>query len=46
MKCLKSISEGIIALSACIAGEVPKALLRGDYDEAKKVALKYDGGFG
>ena len=33
---LKEHSEGIIALSACIAGEVPKALLRGDYDEAKK----------
>ena len=28
-------------MSACIAGEVPKALLRGDYDEAKKIALKY-----
>lgn len=40
-KMLKEHSEGIIALSACIAGEVPKALLRGDYDEAKKIALKY-----
>lgn len=38
---LKEHSGGIIALSACIAGEVPKALLRGDYDEAKKIALKY-----
>ena len=38
---LKEHSEGIIALSACIAGEVPKALLRGDYDDAKKIALKY-----
>lgn len=38
---LKEHSEGIIALSACIAGEVPKTLLRGDYDEAKKIALKY-----
>ena len=36
---LKEHSEGIIALSACIAGEVPKALLRGDYDEAKKKSL-------
>ncbi len=42
---LKEHSEGIIALSACIAGEVPKALLRGDYDEAK-IALKICGGFG
>ncbi len=38
---LKEHSKGIIALSACIAGEVPKTLLRGDYDEAKKIALKY-----
>lgn len=38
---LKEHSEGIIALSACIAGEVPKALLRGDYEEAKSIAQKY-----
>lgn len=42
---LKEHSEGIIALSACIAGEVPKALLRGDYDEAKN-RFKICGGFG
>ena len=35
-------SEGLIALSACLAGEVPKALLAGDYDHAKAVALKYN----
>lgn len=39
-------SEGLIALSACLAGEVPKALLAGDYDRAKAVALKYNAIFG
>lgn len=38
---LKEHSEGIIALSACLAGEIPRALLRGDYDEAKKIAERY-----
>ncbi len=38
---LKEHSEGIIALSACIAGEVPKAILRGNYDEAKAIAMRY-----
>lgn len=38
---LKEHSEGIIALSACIAGEVPKALINDNYDEAKKIAQRY-----
>lgn len=38
---LKENSEGIIALSACLAGEVPKAILRGSYDEAKAIVEKY-----
>lgn len=38
---LKEHSEGIIALSACLAGEVPKALLNGNYDEAKNIVKKY-----
>ncbi|MBE7044052.1 MAG: DNA polymerase III subunit alpha [Ruminococcaceae bacterium] len=33
--------EGLIALSACLAGEVPKALLREDYEDAKRIAKKY-----
>lgn len=43
---LKEHSEGIIALSACIAGEVPKKLLSDDYDGAKKTAQKYIDLFG
>lgn len=38
---LKKYHEGIIALSACLAGQIPKLLSNGDYDEAKKVALEY-----
>jgi DNA polymerase-3 subunit alpha len=38
---LKEHSEGIIALSACLAGEVPKALLRGDYDGAREIVKRY-----
>lgn len=38
---LRAHSEGIIALSACIAGEVPAALLSGDYEKAKRIAQQY-----
>lgn len=37
---LKEYSEGIIALSACLAGEVQHRLLNGDYDGAKREALE------
>jgi len=43
---LKKYHEGLIALSACLAGELPRALLRNDYEEAKNTALWYDGVFG
>ncbi len=43
---LKEHSEGLIVLSACIAGEVPKAILAGDYEGAKKIAQKYLDVFG
>ena len=39
-------SEGLIALSACLSGEIPKALLNNDYEKAKEVALKYNNMFG
>ncbi len=38
--------EGLIALSACLAGEIPQALLKGDYDGAKQTALWYAETFG
>ncbi len=38
---LREKSEGIIALSACLAGEVPSKLLMGDYEGAKNAALEH-----
>ena len=38
--------EGIIALSACLAGEVAALLRRGFYEEAKKAAMELSGIFG
>ena len=43
---LETYHEGIIALSACLAGEVQKNLLRGLYDEGRKAALRYESIFG
>ncbi len=43
---LKEYGEGIIALSACLAGEVQRYLARGFYEEGKKAALKYQEIFG
>lgn len=43
---LQEFHEGIIALSACLAGEVAKNLTRDFYDEAKKAALHYQDIFG
>lgn len=39
-------SDGLIALSACLAGAVPRALNRNDYDAAKQIALNYREIFG
>ena len=43
---LEQYHEGLIALSACLAGEVARDLTAGDYDGAKAAALHYDGIFG
>lgn len=43
---LEQFSEGIIALSACLAGEVQRDLGRDMYDEACKAALRYEKIFG
>ena len=43
---LDQYHEGIIALSACLAGEVQKNLLRGMYEEAVKSAKRYEKIFG
>ncbi len=41
MELLKQYSEGIIALSACLAGSVPRTLFNKGYESAKKEAIKY-----
>ncbi len=43
---LKEHSEGLIVLSACLAGELPKMILQGNYEGAKATALKYIEVFG
>ncbi len=43
---LRQYHEGIIALSACLAGEVQRDILRGMYEEAKEAALRYQDIFG
>ncbi len=46
MEILETYHEGIIALSACLAGEVQRYIIKGFKDEAKKAALKYEKCFG
>ena len=46
MEILQQYHEGIIALSACLAGEVPRYLVRNFYEEGKKAALRYQEIFG
>ena len=43
---LEQHHEGLICLSACLAGEVPQAILAGDYEHAKQIALSYNELFG
>ena len=43
---LAKYHEGLIALSACLAGEIPRKLVNGEYESAKAVALKYREIFG
>jgi DNA polymerase-3 subunit alpha len=43
---LREYHEGIIALSACLAGEVQRYIVKGLYDEAVKTALEYQDIFG
>ena len=46
MEILQQYHEGIIALSACLAGEVQRYITKGLVDEAKKVAKRYEDCFG
>ncbi|MEG1887701.1 MAG: DNA polymerase III subunit alpha, partial [Oscillospiraceae bacterium] len=46
MELLEKKHEGLIALSACLAGEVPKQLIKGNYDAAKSFSEKMNEIFG
>ncbi len=46
MEVLSRYHEGIICLSACLAGEVARNITKGSYEEAKKAAVKYRDCFG
>ena len=46
LELLEKYHEGIIALSACLAGEVARYLVRGMYEDAKIAALRYQDIFG
>ena len=46
LELLAQYHQGIIALSACLAGEVARYITRGLYEEAKKAALRYEEIFG
>ena len=46
MELLRAHSDGLIAMSACLAGEIPKRLMNGDYNGAKAYALEMRGIFG
>lgn len=46
LELLKKHSNGLIALSGCLAGEIPVKIMSGDYDSAKEAALLYRDIFG
>ncbi len=46
LELLKEHSEGLICLSGCVAGEIPRKIASGDYAEAKEAALLYNEIFG
>lgn len=45
-KVLKEHAEGVICLSACLAGRIPRLLMAGEYEKAKAFALEMQGVFG
>nr|WP_297765978.1 DNA polymerase III subunit alpha [uncultured Butyrivibrio sp.] len=46
MELLEQYHEGIIALSACLAGEIPRNIVKGAPDKAKEAAIRLDNIFG
>ncbi len=46
LELLQKYHKGLICLSACVAGEIPRRLLEGSYDSAKEAAIRYREIFG
>ena len=46
MEVLEKYSRGLIALSACMSGDVPSAILDGNYEKAREKALQFNRIFG
>ena len=46
LELLRQYSGGLVALSACLAGEIPRKLRNGEYENAKQYALELGGIFG
>jgi len=46
MELLSKYHEGLIGLSACLAGDIPAAILSNNYDKAKKLAIQFENLFG
>lgn len=46
LELLKKYHEGLICLSACLAGEIPRLLVGGQYEKARQTALAYRDIFG
>lgn len=46
MELLEKYHEGLICLSGCLAGEIPRLALAGDYEGAKNAALRFNDIFG
>lgn len=46
MELLNKYHEGLIALSACLAGDIPNALLNNNYEKAKNLAIQFENIFG
>jgi len=46
MELLSQYHEGLIGLSACLAGDIPAAILSNNYEKAKKLAVQFENLFG
>ncbi len=46
MELLRQYHEGLVCLSACLGGELPKLIMAGSYDKARATAIEYDALFG